>query len=767
MNYENILQFKGTWRVYQARVLDRAEHYVRDGKIHIVAAPGSGKTTLGIELIRRLQGTALVLVPTITIREQWIARIKEAFLCDGVDADAYLSQSLKEPRAITVTTYQALHSAMTQIQDGEEDYQGFSLLQVLQDAKVDTLCLDECHHLRSEWWKSLESLKEKLSDVTTIALTATPPYDSTPVMWNRYIAMCGEIDEEITTPELVKEGSLCPHQDYVYFNYPTKQEEAEVMRYMQAHPDCEELDPEIEKHLTNSLGKIESIRQITQHEYASLHGRLHMLILTDYIRKEHEKSIGNREADVNLLGVLPLFENLRRDAQDMWSDMRLGVLCGSIIVIPAGAKDELFKTVGDAGTVTFSKLGSLPETEYVKVSAVGDSHFLIPAVTQLFADGYIQVLIGTKSLLGEGWDSPCINSLILASTVGSFMLSNQMRGRAIRTWDRELDKTSNIWHLVCLKPWYESSFGTKPETSEDYRMLTRRMEHFLGLHYTENVIENGLARLSIIQKPFTKANVANMNATMLALSKERSRLRERWNRSLTIYPKMEVVTEVKVRDKAVPRAAFHDAVAKMIFSIFLLCAAWYMAAQTGAKTGSAWLGTLAGIFTLAGLGMLSYCFPKMFMLGSPYERLKTFGRGIRKALEKQKLLDMPDSKVVTETPEAYKHVVYLQGGSGRDGALFSRCVNEFFAPVENQKYILVKHGRQRGNDRFFAVPDCFSAKKEQAEQFTECMRPYIGAYDCVYTRAGQGNVLLQEAQKAAYANQEARCSMRRKVTGRK
>ena len=114
-----------------------------------------------------------------------------------------------------------------------------------------------------------------------------------------------------------------------------------MMRYMQVHPDCEELDPEIEKHLTNSLGKIESIRQITQHEYASLHGRLHMLILTDYIRKEHEKSIGNREADVNLLGVLPLFENLRRDAQDMWSDMRLGVLCGSIIVIPAGAKDAL------------------------------------------------------------------------------------------------------------------------------------------------------------------------------------------------------------------------------------------------------------------------------------------------------------------------------------------------------------------------------------------------------------------------------------------
>lgn len=765
MNYDNILQFKGTWRTYQARVLDRAEHYVRDGKIHIVAAPGSGKTTLGIELIRRLQGTALVLVPTITIREQWITRIKDAFLCEGVEAEAYLSQNLKKPGAITVTTYQALHSAMTQVQDGEEDYKDFSLIPVLQEAKINMLCLDECHHLRSEWWKSLENLKEALTDVTTIALTATPPYDSTPVMWNRYIAMCGEIDEEITTPELVKEGSLCPHQDYVYFNYPTKQEEAQVLQYMQARPDCEELNPEIEKHLTNSLGKLASIRQITKHEYATLRSELHMLILTDYIRKEHEKSIGNMEADVNVLGVLPLFENLRRDAQDTWSDMRLGVLCGSIIVIPAEAESALLQAVGDRGKVTFSRLGHLPETQYVKVSAVGDAHFLISAVTQIFADGYIQVLIGTKSLLGEGWDSPCINSLILASTVGSFMLSNQMRGRAIRTWDRQPDKTSNIWHLVCLKPWSERAFGTKPETSEDYRMLSRRMEHFLGLHYETDVIENGLPRLSIIQKPFTKANVAKINEEMLHLSDARMLLRERWNRSLAIYPKMEVVTEVKVRDKAVPKAAFYDTVGKTIFSIFLLCVACYISLLTEAKTGSTWLSVFTGILALTGFSMLGVCFPKVFMLGTPYERLKTFGRGIRKALEKQKLLDMPDSTVVTETPEAYHHVVYLQGGSGRDGALFSRCVKEFFAPIENQKYILVKRGRERSGDRFFAVPDCFSAKKEQAEQFAACLRPYIGTYDCVYTRNGKGVDLMQEAKMVSGANQEARCTTRRKVKG--
>ena len=61
MNYEGILEFKGTWRRYQARVLEHADRYMADGKIHIVAAPGSGKTTLGIELIRRMNGKALIL----------------------------------------------------------------------------------------------------------------------------------------------------------------------------------------------------------------------------------------------------------------------------------------------------------------------------------------------------------------------------------------------------------------------------------------------------------------------------------------------------------------------------------------------------------------------------------------------------------------------------------------------------------------------------------------------------------------------------------
>lgn len=889
MNYEGVLKFKGTWRSYQARVLENVGRYLADGKIHIVAAPGSGKTTLGIELIRRMNGNVLILAPSITIREQWVARIKEAFLCDGCKGEDYLSQDLKNPKAITVATYQALHSAMTRFQgtekDGEEDaattvevdYAGFDLVGTMQKADIKILCLDECHHLRSEWWKALEEFKSKFNNMKTISLTATPPYDSTPAMWTRYMNMCGEIDEEITIPELVKEGSLCPHQDYVYFNYPTKAEEQEVhkftersqammqtlmrddqlLSYIRMHrglsgqssddlllddpaylssiliylqsrnvpfpsrlqrllgakhlPNmstewmecllqgflyddadsymCDKTYREmlidqlkaqgliekrkvvmtksaaIEKLLTNSLGKCNSIRDIVFHEYQTTGDALRLLVLTDYIRKEYEKSLGNEESDVNALGVLPFFEMLRRENAKKGGHVRFGVLCGTIVIIPAEAREALEREVADCGKVTFSKVGNLEKSDYLKVTAVGDAHFLTGAVTNIFAQGAMQVLIGTKSLLGEGWDSPCINSLVLASFVGSFMLSNQMRGRAIRVWREEPDKTSNIWHLVCLKPWNEVQKNPEDGISEDYTLLERRMEHFLGLHYTEDTIENGMDRLQIVKPPFNKMNVDSINKKMLAMSGQRASLKERWDRSLAVYDKMDVVDEDEVADKFVTSVVFWDAIRTMILAGIAMLAGVILAAGIAKATKSPMLSAIGLVLIVCGIAAGMIRFPKAFMLGSPLRRLKVFGNGIRKALELQNLMEEPHSKVVTENAGPDIHTVYLSGGSGRDKALFAQCINEFFAAIDNQRYLLVKAKGHRGLDGFYAVPECFAKRKEDAQNFAQCMKPYIGNYELVYTRNESGRALLLEGRVRALANREERCISRKKVKG--
>lgn len=893
INQKDFLQFKGKWRNYQERVLNRTDIYLEDGRIHIVAAPGSGKTTLGIELIARVGRPTLVLVPSIVIREQWEQRIVNAFLMEGLDVKNYVSQDLKHPSQITISTYQALHSAMTKYTgkltdkevDEEEngtivseqvseevDYKGFDLIATLKEAGVGTLCLDECHHLRSEWWKALEDLKKQLpSDFKTIALTATPPYDSTEAMWNRYIDMCGEIDEEITIPELVKEGSLCPHQDYVYFNYPTKQEEKSIAVFEEkaknlinellqdqqlqssvlGHPfilgmesddtvldnpaylaslliylnqtnrtfpkrylkllgvkklpqmeqkwmeillqqllyddaerfSCDQAykeqllqrlkqdgllerrkvvltnSTEIEKLLLKSKGKAESIVKIAESEYESLGRELRMVILTDYIRKEYMKNIGaENSAEVPMLGVLPFFELVRRHFSIAKESPRMGVLCGSVVIIPAEAREELIRLIGDDGRVSFSSVGQLSENDYVQVVISGNQHILTSVVTEIFRQGYIHILVGTKSLLGEGWDSPCINSLILASFVGSFMLSNQMRGRAIRTMKDNPDKTSNIWHLVCLKP---TKFAQTDVMSEDYCLLERRMEHFLGLHYTENTIESGMNRLSIIKPPFHKINIEAINRKMLEMSRCRVDLRKRWMEALEIHNQPEIIEESEVPDRLVTVAVLYEAFADLLFSIALAVAANFLGEYDDADL----MVELVVLCIIIALSELFFAVPKLFMAFSPYKRLKSMGEGIQKAMKEQGLLEDTRCKVVVEHATPTLHSVYLEGGTSRDKSLFAKCVIEFFGQIDNQRYLLVRKYFRNEKNAYYAVPEIFAKNKESANAFSKCMKRYLGKYDLIYTRNEEGRKLLLKGRVHAFANRDDRLINHKKVKG--
>jgi len=58
-----------------------------------------------------------------------------------------------------------------------------------------------------------------------VALTATPPYDSSRSELTKYFKLCGEVDDEIAVPDLVKANDLCPHQDFVYFSKPNDLEQ--------------------------------------------------------------------------------------------------------------------------------------------------------------------------------------------------------------------------------------------------------------------------------------------------------------------------------------------------------------------------------------------------------------------------------------------------------------------------------------------------------------------------------------------------------------
>lgn len=525
-----------------------------------------------------------------------------------------------------------------------------------------------------------------------------------------------------------------------------------------------QINQAIEKMLINSIGKCESVKEIVFHEYASMHDDLRLLILTDYIRKEYERSLGDETKDVNNLGVLPFFEQLRRAAVKKKSPIRLSVLCGTMIIIPSEAKEALLRIVDKPEKIVFKEISNLDD--YVKVEVVGNRHFITGAISELFKQGYMQVLIGTKSLLGEGWDSPCINSLILASFVGSYMLSNQMRGRAIRVFKDEPNKTSNIWHLVCVKPKEKLTDQYDYGDSEDYQTLARRMEHFLGLHYDLDTIENGILRLSAIKLPFSASNVKKTNKEMLKLASKRDVLKSRWDKSLAIYNKIEIVDEVEVKEEIVPVVLFNDALRTLFIVI--------ISGIIGAVIGLVILDSLSleavisymlcafyiGIIVLVFLVSIK----KVFTLANPLGRLAVFGNGIREALEKTNQLDSYNSRVETDCYMSI-YAICLLGGTGHDKALFARCVNEFFATINNQRYILYNPKRKNKLDCYFAIPDCFAKRKEDAIIFAKYMEAFIGKYEVIYTRNEAGRKILLAARIHSLANRQERCFTRKKVKG--
>lgn len=99
-----------------------------------------------------------------------------------------------------------------------------ALVDDLVDAGVGTVVLDECHHLLSYWALVVRALIERLDDPQVIGLTATLPDLDDDDERASYLTLLGDVDFEVPTPAVVKEGDLAPYRDLVHFVRPTKRE---------------------------------------------------------------------------------------------------------------------------------------------------------------------------------------------------------------------------------------------------------------------------------------------------------------------------------------------------------------------------------------------------------------------------------------------------------------------------------------------------------------------------------------------------------------
>ena len=145
-------------------------------------------------------------------------------------------------------------------------------------------------------------------------------------------------------------------------------------------------------------------------------------------------------------------------------------------------------------------------------------------ITEMFQEGVTKCLVGTRGLLGEGWDASRINVLVDLTTVTTSMSINQLRGRSFRLDKHWPEKVANNWDIVCLADEFKKGF-------DDYLRFKRKHKQLYGV-CDDGAIEKGVGH---VHAAFTEARPEGVseamdvfNEEMLMRSRNRERTRELW-----------------------------------------------------------------------------------------------------------------------------------------------------------------------------------------------------------------------------------------------
>lgn len=941
-------RFAGTLRTYQAEVLERLAPGAA-GPLHIVAPPGSGKTLLGLLLAARESHRTLVLSPTVTIRQQWVRTAEElapgaaavsddparigdltaltyqllSVTGDGspfdelaravwveeltasgraeADAATWLAElAIDNPgryRSGIRTRSRRLRSHFARRRPAELARvlhpNAVALIDRFVAAGVRTVVLDECHHLLDHWALVVAYLagriRESGVEPLLIGLTATLPSPDDETEFENYSQLLGEVDYEVPTPAVVKEGHLAPYRDHVMFTEPTAAEAGFIRRheallhdmitrvlstpdavsYLEQqlqpadasdaddgalltrldrafsadfaltrscavvlrevaprHPLIDAIPPvllercttddlltvlsrfaqarllsdpaaerqweyvrrsladfgyaltdrgirrgrnPVESTLAFSAAKDHAAVEILRRELDGPDGdRIRAVVVTDFVEHGNNRGLaGDAPA-----GALRTFDLLSVD--DVTAGLRPVLLTAQHLRVRAedavDLADALAELLGEPVDVAE---GTGPARD-LEVRGVGSGH-IVGAVSELIRRGDVRLLVGTRGLLGEGWDCPAVNTLIDLTTVATSSGTQQLRGRTLRLDPDWPEKVAHNWSVVCLIP----SDVDLDDSSEPGR-LRRRHSHLWGLSADgDGRIVSGLGHA---------LPTAAFDAWERVLDKDASTsigdldvlLRERWpTRSSTR-------TEWRIGDRYEPRERQVVAVRRTSRAPLLRTAQAAGAGAVGAfVAGTAGVGGLVGVLIASGADVAPLLWTALALGGGtvaatvsalrmlarllrdrrrPAEIYRAAAIAVARTLHDAERIGRVDESAIVARPDAADptRIRIELGGSAPDARVIADAVEELFAPVRTPRFLLRIDSAglprlrplERLADRLspgrtlLAVPRLIARRRGDAERFREHWQALIGTCTLHELAGMQGLALLRVARSA-------------------
>lgn len=983
------LSFRYPLRKYQRTTLQEIENAPGDGKYHIVAPPGSGRAILGLELIRRFDRPAVIFVPTATTQLAWRNEVRAFLPEGTAELDALVSLSPGHLAPLNIFTYQTLctveeadtrvetlartrwveemlqedrvpneAAAWAHLRIMEEDsprrYQRelahrYRVLeeqlrrapdstvgpllhpdtrQFLDDLLaygIRSVILDECHHLLDYWTFALHHLIHQIPEPMVVGLAVTPPSPETDRDFENYHSLVGDVDFEVPTPAVIKEGNLAPYQDLVYFVEPSQREMDYLLHIQDAFEEAigeligsatfrnwivqsvvqgpfvkgepypweeflrkcplfsvgglrflkgidyplppemlipnearEEMDLEdwialLERYgldvlkvssdprdhqalermrkiltpfgfnltdqgvrrmrspgdmiLSFSESKNEAVSEILRAESRAQGERIRSVVVTDFERWSSGMRRLPGVLDPEAGSALRVFTHLA--TQPDLQNLTMLLVTGRTVLVNSERAPQLLEDLNalldEEGLQARCYERPTESPHLLEIDGEGvawNNHTYVHLVTRAFEIGITRCLVGTRGVLGEGWHSPKLNTLIDLTSATSSTSVQELRGRTLRLdpdWPRKL---AHHWDVVCVTQRFDKG-------DRDLLRFVRRHEQHWGIKTTSlqghtqqragqplqleerGRIVKGVSHLDsrlayeLGFSSFKKVNFRAYTEQMLERVLTRDSVYDLWSvgdgyQNLS-YPVTRLDTsDLRIRTaftieqslKKMRRTYRASLIVGLIFALWwVLSLAWgFGGAQVGlyrALGGVILLGTL---LTGALNTRQAYRIARGGLLEQPTDTiLLDVGRALVVALREQGLINQElrpeDVHAIEQADNSYD--VLLDHAAPQEAALFIEAYQQIFKPVRNQRYLVLRdvsrlptatlrplwswlrrwlRRRDLYGPAYHPVPDVLATQDEHAKRFAHAWEHYVGGGDLVYTYSEEGRAILLKAR---------------------
>jgi superfamily II DNA or RNA helicase len=425
----------------------------------VTLPPGAGKTLVGLEIARKLGSKTLILSPNTAIQNQW-ERASENFYSPALP----ISKSRVLATPITTLTYQSIASFSIEAEGSDSQYErmhenGKNIIKLLALEKNVTLILDEAHHLLATWGQLLAEILDMLPNATVVGLTGTPPTAMTVRETELIDRILGKVVYEASSNALVRDGNTAPYQDLNLFVAPTMDESI----YLVDVDDTRNAD----RLISHSFAKADGSRRIILAEHAHRQTNLRALILCDY------ESMSAKVNDDRAGSAMRVLEVLTQDIDTC--KLNPVLVTGSQVTCTAHTGMLITQWVRDNyPKINLEDILSIEPDTLVTLKGAWTSSEWVKILTEWFQTQNGHVLIGTRSLLGEGWDAPSVNVVVDLTAAATGTSVAQGRGRGLRIDTKNLKKVASLWSVTCVDPY-------TPDYAPDYLRLVKKSQAYFTI----------------------------------------------------------------------------------------------------------------------------------------------------------------------------------------------------------------------------------------------------------------------------------------------